>query len=268
MASIDACRPPATPIQRFPTLVSTNDEAMRLARAGHGGALWIVAAEQPGGRGRRGRTWVSPPGNLYASLLLVDPAPLARLPELGFVAGVALAEALSGLLPAPLALRIKWPNDMLVDGAKLSGLMLEASQLPRRRTACIVGIGVNCASHPDALAYPAAALSGLLERAVSPASVMARLAPSLDHWLALYDRGAGFETIRSRWLKWAGGVGQAIAVATGSRHIEGVFTTIDAGGRLVVETPYGTETIAAGDVFLAAPTALPDLIQTPVFSES
>ncbi len=226
---------------------------MRRAREGHGGGVWIIADEQTGGRGRTGRHWHSPPGNLHASLLLVDPCPQAQTPELGFVAGVALAHALREALGGDGRLKIKWPNDMLFDGAKLSGLMLEGSQLPDGRFALVIGIGVNCIAHPENLAYPATSLAKIAARPIPAAEILARLAKSLNHWLGLYAGGRNFALIRQNWLEMAAGLGQPIEIALGSHYVRGIFSTIDDFGRLVVATPDGTQTVAAGDVFLKPP---------------
>ena len=137
----------------FDTLGSTNDEALSRARAGDPGKLWIVAGSQSRGRGRVGRSWSSPVGNLYASLLLVDPAEPRFAAELGFVAGLALARAVNRVAGRPDEVRIKWPNDLVRHGAKLAGVLVEGTQLPGGAFACVLGFGVNCASHPSGLPY-------------------------------------------------------------------------------------------------------------------
>ena len=154
-------------LRQYASLDSTNDAAMRAARAGEAGPLWIVAGEQTGGRGRLGRAWASPPGNLYASLLLLDPAPGAHCAELGFVAGVALARAARDLAGGDERLRLKWPNDLMFGDAKLSGLLLESTRLLDGRLACVIGWGVNCQSHPARLAYPVTDLTAALDRTVT-----------------------------------------------------------------------------------------------------
>ncbi|KAB2862444.1 MAG: biotin--[acetyl-CoA-carboxylase] ligase, partial [Bauldia sp.] len=139
---------------------STNALALDHARAGDPGNLWVTARRQLEGRGRRGRPWISEEGNLYASLLLVDPAPVSFLGTLPLVAAVAVYRALRPLFAAtPQALAIKWPNDILVDGRKINGILLESERLPGGRMAVVVGCGVNCRHHPDNPAYPATDLS-------------------------------------------------------------------------------------------------------------
>jgi BirA family biotin operon repressor/biotin-[acetyl-CoA-carboxylase] ligase len=235
-------------VARFETLGSTNDEARRRARDGDPGRLWIVAREQTQGRGRRGRVWTSPPGNLHASALLIDPAPVAVAAQIGFVAGVALREALADF-GAGAELRLKWPNDLVWRGAKLAGLLVEGLALDDGRFACIVGVGVNCATAPTGLPYPAATLAQALGRPVAPEALLARLAPCFDAALALWRGGAGFPAIRARWLVDAAGLGGPIRVAGARGAREGIFRTLDAQGRLILDGADGTETVEAGDVF-------------------
>src|SRR5215813_8228038 len=130
-------------------IASTNSEALAYARAGEQGPLWITARAQTAGRGRRGRTWVSEPGNLYGTLLLTDPAPPERAAQLSFVAALATHDAVSACAPALGGrLTFKWPNDVLLDGAKLAGILIEAEGT--RPLLVAVGIGVNCRHHPAA----------------------------------------------------------------------------------------------------------------------
>ena len=237
-------------IERFETLGSTNDEAMARARTGEPGPLFIVAASQTGGRGRQGRVWASPPGNLYASLLLTDASDLKVAPQLGFVAGIALAESLRALLHGDERLRLKWPNDILFDGAKLAGLLLESATMPDGGLACVIGFGVNCRSHPEGLAYPATDLSAAAGRPIGPDDVLQALGPCFQRHLTAWDRGANFMGIRSAWLAKAAGLGDMIEVRCSSRTVTGTFSSLDSTGRLLVETADGCVAIDAGDVFL------------------
>ena len=256
---IDASTFLAPRIERHASLGSTNDEAMRLARGGHAGNVWVVADEQTGGRGRQGRVWFSPKGNLYASLLLVDPAPVARMPELGFVAGVALAQAIRATLGGSDGVEIKWPNDMVAHGAKLAGLMLEGAGLADGRFACVIGFGVNCASHPDGpgrpggLPYQAQHLDALAGRAISPAEILARLSFKMTEWLGLYNRSDNFAAVRETWLSLAAGLGGPLRVRAAGGDLHGIFQTIDASGRLVLAKDGTTTHVDAGDVFLTPP---------------
>ena len=241
-------------VERFASLGSTNDEARRLALAGDPGRLWIIAHEQTQGRGRRGRAWTSPPGNLYASALLIDPSPTAIAAQIGFVAGVALRRAL-GDLGASDELRLKWPNDLVWRGGKLAGLLVEGVALSDGRLACIVGIGVNCASAPAGLAYPTADLSKALGRPVDPEDLFAHLAPRFDETLTLWRRGADFAAIRAQWLGHAAGLGSSIRIGGAQGFRQGIFETLDEQGRLVLRGASGLETIEAGDLFLIRESA-------------
>jgi BirA family biotin operon repressor/biotin-[acetyl-CoA-carboxylase] ligase len=225
---------------------------LQQARAGDPGRLWITAARQTGGRGRNGRVWTSEPDNLFASLLLLDPAPPARAAELGFVTSLALAHALRGILSGDPALKIKWPNDILYDGAKLAGILLESVSLPHG-FACVAGIGVNCDSHPEGTLYPATDLSAAAGRDIAPRVVFEALARAMAQQLDVWSQGPGFAAIRAGWLALAAGIGSPIKVARPNETIEGVFETIDAAGRLVLRQASGARAIDAGDVFLAAP---------------
>jgi BirA family biotin operon repressor/biotin-[acetyl-CoA-carboxylase] ligase len=238
------------PVLRYEALGSTNTEALEQARQGVASPVWIVARAQTAGRGRQGRVWSSPPGNLYATLLTVDPAPARRLPELGFVAGVALARTLRGLVGGDSRLRIKWPNDILFDGAKLAGLLLEGARLADGRFACAIGIGVNCGSFPADTPYRATSLAEVGTVLAVPEVVLDSLSHEIAHWLAVWNRGTNFEAVRAAWLAMAAAVGDPIKLAMNDRTLEGVFKTIDAGGRLVLETAARTVTIEAGDVFI------------------
>ncbi|WP_244406289.1 biotin--[acetyl-CoA-carboxylase] ligase [Methylocella silvestris] len=227
---------------------------MARARAGDPGRLWVVAERQTNGRGRLGRSWTSEPGNLFASLLLIDPAPLARAPELGFVASLALAIALRRLLDEDPALKIKWPNDILYKDAKIAGVLLESVTLGAG-VGCVAGIGVNCATHPSDTLYPASDLGAIAGRALTPETVLAALAEDMAHWLAVWAQEGGFVLIRAEWLKRAGGLGEPIKVSRGEVATEGVFRGIDAAGRLILDGAAGEILIEAGDVFLGAQPA-------------
>lgn len=223
--------------------------ARQRALDGEKGNLWVVAREQTRGKGRRGRAWASPRGNLYASALLIDPSAAAVAAQIGFVAGVALRNAVGDLGAGP-EVKLKWPNDLVWRGAKLAGLLVEGAALADRRLACIVGIGVNCQNAPEGLAYPTEHLSNALARPVTPDDLFARLAPRFVEALAVWGGGANFAAIRSQWLQCAAGLGEPIKIAGSLGFREGVFETLDAQGRLVLRGPKGIETIEAGDLFL------------------
>ena len=240
------------------SVASTNDEAAAAARGGDPGRLWIVAGEQRAGRGRHGRAWTSPRGNLYASLLLVAPCEPALAPQLGFVAGLALHEAVASEtgLSAP-RLALKWPNDLLIDGAKVAGLLLEGHRAPDGSFALVIGFGVNIASAPGETAYAAKALRSV-RGDLSPDILFMALARSFarhfEDWRGARDSGAGdpFQQIREQWVARAAGIGDRVAVRLPSGVRSGSFLGLDQGGRLQLRTPVGTELIDAGDLFFPA----------------
>ncbi len=234
-------------------MASTNDEALARARAGDPGRLWITAASQIHGRGRHGRGWTSEPGNLFASLLLIDPAPPPRVAELGFVTSLALAEALRGILGGDPCLQIKWPNDILYNRAKLAGVLLESIALPNG-LACVAGIGVNCRSHPGDTLYPATDLDAVIGREIAPDVVLEALSFEMGRWLDIWARGEGFAVIRAHWLALAAGIGEQIEVARTQETLTGLFRTLDATGRLILQRELGDIAVEVGDVFLAPET--------------
>ena len=236
-----------TPIVFLDTVNSTNAEALRQARAGALGPLWIAAEVQTAGRGRRGRAWVSPPGNLYASLLLVDPAPAAVAPQLAFVAGLAVFDACAALAPGvAAALALKWPNDLLCRGRKLAGILIEGEGEP---VAAAIGIGVNCRRHPPTVESPA---TDLAEQgaSVAAAALLEALAATMTLRLGQWERGAGFGAIRADWLARAAGLGRTMRARLPDRETSGVFEAIDEAGRLLLRRgDGGIEIITAGEVF-------------------
>ncbi|HEY8578884.1 MAG TPA: biotin--[acetyl-CoA-carboxylase] ligase [Beijerinckiaceae bacterium] len=248
-------------LEAFATLGSTNDEAMARARQGDPGRLWIVAEEQTQGRGRQARPWASPKGNLHASLLLVDACAPRAAPQLGFVAGVALVDALQAAAPG-VAFALKWPNDVLRDGAKLAGVLAEGAMLKGGGFACVVGFGVDCLWSPDDLPYPATNLAAC-GAAVAPADLLPALSDAMARRLDLWRGGAGFADIRRAWLGRAGGLGAPLRVQTGRDRFEGVFETIDDDGRLILATPAGRRSVEAADVFPATHGVAPDPERTP-----
>jgi BirA family biotin operon repressor/biotin-[acetyl-CoA-carboxylase] ligase len=240
------------------TVGSTNAEALLQARLGERGPLWVTAAQQTAGRGRRGRPFVSERGNLYASLLLTDPAPADRAAELSFVAALALQDAVCELatMLAP-RIRFKWPNDMICDGAKFAGILVEGESSSGRPLAAVIGIGVNCARHPAGTAYPATDLAAA-GASVSPATLFRALSQAMLLRLAEWDRGRGFAAIRTAWLARAMGLAEAIRVSLPEREVHGRFESLDQAGRLLLRREDGTlEIISAGDIFPVAPRGSP-----------
>jgi BirA family biotin operon repressor/biotin-[acetyl-CoA-carboxylase] ligase len=177
---------------RHDVIDSTNEEARRLAAAGESGPLWIAATEQTAGRGRRGRIWVSQAGNLFATLLIAAPTPIAA--QLGFAAGLAAAELVSSYAPRG-AVALKWPNDVLLDGRKVAGILLEGVA-PEMLA---IGIGINLAHHPQGTEFPATSLAVALGHAPDPDDALVRLAGRMVAWYEIW-RNRGFAEVRSVWL--------------------------------------------------------------------
>jgi BirA family biotin operon repressor/biotin-[acetyl-CoA-carboxylase] ligase len=233
---------------RLDSVASTNDEARRRAQAGAAHGTAIVAREQTAGRGRDGRAWISPPGNLYASFILRPGVTLADLPGLSLVAAVALGEALQPLMPPAARLGYKWPNDILIDGHKVAGILIE-SEAERDGVCAVLGLGVNCRRHPGDTPFPASNLSAVAGREIDPDAVLQGFTATLQSWLGRWERD-GMAPVCAAWRARAEGIGEAIRVRLPHETIEGRFADIDPAGVLIVATERGERRIAAGDVFL------------------
>jgi BirA family biotin operon repressor/biotin-[acetyl-CoA-carboxylase] ligase len=224
----------------FESVGSTNDEATRLAEAGAPEGTFVWAQTQTGGRGRRGRRWASPVGNLYCSTVLRPACPAPRAAELGFVAALAVAD----LVRDGRAVRVKWPNDVLVDGGKVAGILPESSIAQDGRVEHVVlGIGVNVSFAPSLpeMRYPGAMLGGTVVAAVEG------LTAGLARWLSQWRRH-GFETIRAGWLERAGPLGAEVDVKLGDELVRGAFAGMDREGALLLETPAGPRRIVSGEL--------------------
>jgi BirA family biotin operon repressor/biotin-[acetyl-CoA-carboxylase] ligase len=236
---------------------STNALALECARDGDPGKLWIVSKQQESGRGRRGRAWATPPGNLAATLLLITGGDLRTAATLGFVAGVVpngrFAIAPDGGSGAGRnRFELKWPNDVLAEGAKLAGILLESSMLGQDRCAIAVGIGVNVVAYPDDLPYPATSLKALGARCDAETLFLA-LSDAWSENARLWNEGRGLTEIRRRWLSRAAGLGSQVAVRVDGNVVRGVFETIDEDCRFVIRDDRGDVLkIAAGDVHFGA----------------
>ena len=229
------------------TVGSTNAEALARARAGERGPLWISAEVQTNGRGRSGRTWVSPKGNLYATLLLTEPCAPALAAQLAFVSGLALHDAVAQCARALASkLTLKWPNDLLLGDAKLAGILIESENVPVFSVA--LGIGVNCISHPDGTPYPATDMRSA-GADVASQTLLQALSASMQQRLEQWRRGEGFAQIRAAWLARAAGLGQPIGVRLPDRELTGRFGGLDEGGRLLLDQAGQVVTVTAGDVF-------------------
>jgi BirA family biotin operon repressor/biotin-[acetyl-CoA-carboxylase] ligase len=241
-----------TPLIVFDDLDSTSAEARRRALAGERGPLWLMARRQSAGRGRRGRVWRTGGGDLAATLLITLEASPARAAQLAFVAALGVADLVQDYAPKA-ALRLKWPNDVFLDGRKLAGVLIESGPAPAGELWFSVGIGVNLASAPTDVDQPAIALADVLAgeaaRPPSPDEAMERLSVTvrerLDQWL-----GQGFDPIRQAWLERAMGMGQACTARLAGQTLTGVAEGLDVDGALLLRLPdRGLARITAGDVF-------------------
>ena len=219
---------------------STMDEAARLADAGAPEGTVVWAREQTGGRGRRGRAWASAVGNLYTTTVLRPDCTAARAAELGFVAALAVAD----IVPDGRVVRVKWPNDVLVDGGKVAGILLESAVGQNARVQHVVaGIGINVGFAPQLpeMRYPGAALGGTVEATLE--KFTAALAARLAEW-----RRAGFAGVRAQWLAKAGPLGADIDVKLGDELVRGRFGGVDGDGALLLETSAGPRRIVSGEL--------------------
>ncbi|MET0347524.1 MAG: biotin--[acetyl-CoA-carboxylase] ligase [Methyloceanibacter sp.] len=236
---------------RMETVDSTNAEARRRAKAGEPGPLWIWSARQSQGRGRGGREWISRPGNLFASLLIGVNAPQRVAGQIALLAGVIAYDTIAKLIAyeGRSELLLKWPNDILLAGEKLAGVLLEnVGSTVENRSVVVIGTGINLASHPEDLPQPAISL-GAYDIMVTPAEALEVLAATTHEWLARWGEGSCFPTIRRAWLDRAGPAGRPLRVKVEGEETEGVYGGLDADGALRLMTPEGEYRIAAGDVF-------------------
>jgi BirA family biotin operon repressor/biotin-[acetyl-CoA-carboxylase] ligase len=243
---------------------STNTEALAHARDGERAPVWFVTAEQTAARGRRNRPWFAPRGNLAASILEVMAIAPARAATLGFAAGLALDAALR-TITREAALRsqdlvdpgfaLKWPNDVMADGRKLAGILLEAEAV-RDGLAVVVGIGTNVVAAPTGTPVPAVSLKALgIE--TSAEALFAALSDGWAEFRGIWGDDGGFNEIRRLWLQRAAGLGEKVAIKSGSAVIEGAFETIDEQGCMIVRTLAGKRVpITAGDVYFGSAASM------------
>ncbi|MDS9467418.1 biotin--[acetyl-CoA-carboxylase] ligase [Paracoccus sp. MBLB3053] len=231
---------------------STNSEAIRLASSLSGPA-WFMTHQQVAGRGRRGREWVMPAGNFAGTLFLRPKGGPAAAAQISFVAALALFDALKDACGPSARLAIKWPNDVLLNGGKVAGILLESAGAGQDLTGLAVGIGVNLAAAPDPASVEKRAIAPVSVLAetgltVSPEEFLDLLAPAFARWLGQFET-YGFAPIRSAWLARAARIGETILARTGQEETKGVFEGIDDTGALVLSTSAGRRCLPAADVF-------------------
>jgi BirA family transcriptional regulator, biotin operon repressor / biotin---[acetyl-CoA-carboxylase] ligase len=241
--------PPAFRLVALASVGSTNEEARRLAREGAEDGTIVWAREQSSGRGRRGRGWSSPPGNLYCSLVLRPDCPPGEAAQLGFIAALAVGETCGGFVPPLVELHHKWPNDVLLGGRKVSGILLESeSDAAGALDWLVLGVGINVASAPEGTEFPATSLhaEGAGDIPVEPV-----LEAFSRHFLSWVDRwlADGFPPVRAAWKRRAWRLGEEIVARLPNEEVRGRFEDLDETGALVLSTAAGRRRITAGEVF-------------------
>ncbi len=252
MSSTGPRLPDGYRLLRYDSMGSTNDEAKTLARAGAPDGTLVWAGEQTAGRGRRGRFWASPPGNLYLSLIMRPEVVPARAAQLGFVAALALADRIGELCGPALDIGCKWPNDILASGRKLAGILLE-SEITNHGAIdfVVIGSGANLSSHPSDVEYPATSLAEHGFSGIGPEQLLPAYVRRFDFWARLW-REHGFAPIREGWLARASGLGEEIRVRLEGATLFGRFLDLDGDGSLLLGTAEGRRRIAAGELFPAS----------------
>ncbi len=231
---------------------STNAEGLRLAPTlAH--PEWIVARLQTAGHGRRGRAWDSPHGNFAGTLVMRPTEPAEQVALRSFVAALALYDTLVAILGRTEGLELKWPNDVLLDGGKVAGVLLESQGKGRDVEYLAIGIGVNLASAPDPdTLEPGAmlpvALGEVMGGTIGPENFLELLGPTYAYWEHQFVT-RGFAPVREAWLDRAARLGELITARTGSRELIGTFETVDEAGNLILTNAEGRHTIPAAEVF-------------------
>lgn len=235
----------------FDSIDSTNAEAARRVAAGLFAPLWIFAAEQTAGVGRRGRAWASPKGNFSATVVFPLREPVHTAALRSFVAANALYDTCRDVLGADTGLTLKWPNDVLYRDRKMAGILLET--LGTGPSHMCIGFGVNLNSDPSADSIEQGALSPIrladqLDAPIDPLGFLSVLATHFDAWNRSFET-AGFAPSRRAWLQRAARIGETITARTGTRSISGIFETVDESGALVIQAPDKRHLITAADIF-------------------
>ena len=246
-----AALPAGFRLHRFGSVASTNDEARQLAQQGAADRTVILAERQTAGRGRYSRQWESPYGNLYASFVFRPPLLPRYAAQIGYVAAVAVHDTVAALIGRPAKVACKWPNDVLVDGAKIAGILPESSIGADGSLEWIVlGIGINVVSAPADVVRPATSFLEQGGAGLDTGRVLAVLCPALDGWMSQW-LDDGFGGVREAWLDRAGPLGGEIRVILPDRSIKGNFGGLDPDGALILDTDGGQEKIHSGEVFAA-----------------
>jgi BirA family transcriptional regulator, biotin operon repressor / biotin---[acetyl-CoA-carboxylase] ligase len=234
------------PTRHYPTIDSTNLEARRLFEAGEHGSLFLLADEQTAGKGRLDRNWASLRGNCYSTLILPLEADITVVPQIGFVVALAVADVVRKHTNATP--QLKWPNDVLVQSAKIAGILCEV--LSTHPLAIAIGCGINVAHAPTGLIYPATCL--VAEGASTSRDVVFQsYSTALAFWLDLWNKGQNFPAIRSAWTALAIGIGETISMTSGTQHLTGTFEAITEQGAVMLKPPHGPPHILhAGDVHI------------------
>ena len=236
------------PVLILETVDSTNAEARRQAEAGEAGPLWIAARRQSEGRGRRGRRWESDSGNLAATLLMQTARTPAEAAQVTFVATLAVAEMLDSYVGRE-RVSIKWPNDVMLDGVKVAGILVESGAHAARGLWLAVGIGVNLAHAPKGTERPATAIGSAGIEAPTFEAALGRLVDSFSNWQARWDQ-MGFQPVLHAWIDRTGGLDGPCVARLGSETLEGTADGVEADGALRLRLADGTlRRISAGDVF-------------------
>ncbi len=241
------------PIEMFEEIDSTMLEARRRAERGQVEPVWLIARRQSAGRGRRGRAWTSGEGNLLATYLFATASAPAEIALLGFAAGIAIAGTIESMGGAG-RVGLKWPNDVMIDGAKAGGILIDSGALGGGEVWVALAFGVNIAAAPAQLDQPTSSLRMVLPpdaETPSPVEFFESLRLRLEAWAARLTT-EGFGPLRQAWLARAHGLGQEARVMQGDREIEGVIAGLSPRGELELDTACGRRLIAAGDVFFSS----------------
>lgn len=241
--------PEPPPILVFEEIDSTNQEARRRIEAGDHSPVWITAGRQTAGRGRRGRAWETVDGNLAATFLLTTTKPPIEAAQIAFVAALAVSDLIAAYIPRALV-SLKWPNDTLVSGRKVSGILVESGALGSEQIWLAVGMGVNLAHAPQNVERPATALAEHLRRPPPlPLEALAILAEAMERWRALWD-ASGFAPIAEAWSQRAYGLGERCVARLPAESVEGIAEGLDPDGALRLRLDdHSLRRITAGDVF-------------------